>query len=202
MRYSCIGRSREARDVVFLGSREDIAHLGYVLGRCPKCGTQGVFTVYEAKRKMTVSMFLSVPMGQQQVLECRACAFRFAVPPEMQEQLQSRLISADKLADYVSRVQSVGPESSTPGRPAGRTYYQTLQVDQDADPDVIEAAFKRLALKYHPDRSTAPDAADKMRDLLAARDILADPARRRLYDKSLGIDRPPPRPAAMRPEEV
>ena len=188
--------------MVFLGSREDVAHLGYVLGRCPKCGNQGVFTVYEAKRKLTVSMFVSVPMGQQQVLECRACSFRFAVPPEMQEQLQSRLISADRLADYVGRIQSVEAESGAPGRPAGRTFYQTLQVDQDADPEVIEAAFKRLALKYHPDRSTAADAADKMRDLLAARDILADPSRRRTYDKSLGIDRPPPRPPAMRPEEV
>lgn len=188
--------------MVFLGSREDVAHLGYVLGRCPKCGTQGVFTVYEAKRKMTVSMFIAVPMGQQQVLECRACSFRFAVPPEMQEQLQSRLISADKLADYVTRVQAVDAESSASGRAVGRTLYQTLQVDQDADPEVIEAAFKRLALKYHPDRSTAPDAADKMRDILTARDVLADPARRRAYDRSVGIDRPPPRPAAMRPEEV
>jgi curved DNA-binding protein CbpA len=67
---------------------------------------------------------------------------------------------------------------------------------------VIEAAFKRLALKYHPDRSTAPDAADKTRELLAARDVLADPVRRRAYDASIGIVRPPPRPPAMRPEEV
>jgi hypothetical protein len=189
--------------VVFLGSREDIAHLGYVLGRCPKCGNQGVFTVYEAKRKLTVSMFVAVPMGQQQVLECRACNFRFAVPPAMRDQLNERLISADKLAEYVSRVeQPTDPRAIANGRPAGRTFYQILQVDQDADPEVIEAAFKRLAFKYHPDRSTAPDAADKMRQLIAARDILNDPARRRAYDASLGIVRPPPRPAAMRPEEV
>lgn len=188
--------------MVFLGSREDVAHLGYVLGRCPKCGNQGVFTVYEAKRKLTVSMFVAVPMGQQRVLECRACGFRFALPPEMSEQLHDRLISADQLADYVSRVQANGIESSANGRPTGRTFYQILQVDQDADPDVIEAAFKRLALKYHPDRSTAPDAADKMREILGARDVLADPAKRRQYDRSLGIDRPPPRPPAMRPEEV
>jgi len=189
--------------VVFLGSREDVAHLGYVLGRCPKCGTQGVFTVYEAKRKLTVSMFVAVPMGQQHVLECRSCGFRFAVPPEMRNQLDERLISADKLADYLSRVgQPADPKAIANGRPAGRTFYQVLQVDQDADPEVIEAAFKRLAFKYHPDRSTASDAADKMRELIAARDVVIDPARRRAYDASVGIVRPPPRPPAMRPEEV
>ncbi|MEA2586598.1 MAG: DnaJ subfamily er 5, partial [Thermomicrobiales bacterium] len=188
--------------VVFLGSREDVAHLGYVLGRCPKCGNQGVFTVYEAKRKLTVSMFVAVPMGQQQVLECRACNFRFAVPPEMRDQLNERLISADKLADYVSRIQPDSPHAIANGKPAGRTFYQILQVDQDADPEVIEAAFKRLAFKYHPDRSTAPDAADKMREMIAARDVLADPTRRRAYDTSIGIVRSPPRPRAMRPDEV
>jgi DnaJ-like protein len=188
--------------VVFLGSREDVAHLGYVLGRCPKCGTQGVFTVYEAKRKLTLSMFVAVPMGQQQVLECRACGFRFALPPEMRDQLNDRLISADQLADYVTRAQTADPRAIANGKPTGRTYYQILQVDQDADPEVIEAAFKRLAFKYHPDRSPAPDAADRMRELIAARDLLADPTRRRAYDTSIGIVRAPPRPPAMRPEEV
>jgi hypothetical protein len=162
-----------------------------------------VFTVYEAKRKLTVSMFVAVPMGQQQVLECRACGFRFALPPEMRDQLDERLISADKLAEYLSRVQQpADPRAIATGRPAGRTFYQVLQVDQDADPEVMEAAFKRLAFKYHPDRSTAPDAADKMRELIAARDVLIDPTRRRAYDASLGIVRPLPRPPAMRPEEV
>jgi DnaJ-domain-containing protein 1 len=188
--------------VVFLGSREDVAHLGYVLGRCPKCGAQGVFTVYEAKRKLTLSMLVAVPMGQQHVLECRACGFRFALPPELRDQLAERLISADQLADYVSRAQTAGPRAVANGKPAGRTFYQVLQVDPDADPEVIEAAFKRLALKYHPDRSAAPDAADRTRELIAARDVLVDPARRRAYDASLGIVRPPPRPPAMRPEEV
>jgi hypothetical protein len=187
---------------VFLGSREDVAHLGYVLGRCQKCGNQGVFTVYEAKRKLTVSLLVAVPMGQQHVLECRACGLRFALPPEMRDELKDRLISADQLADYVSRVPPAAPQAIANGKPAGRTCYQILQVDPDADPEVIEAAFKRLAMKYHPDRSTAPDAADKMRELIAARDVLTDPVRRRAYDASIGIVRKPPRPVAMRPDEV
>jgi DnaJ-domain-containing protein 1 len=187
---------------VFLGSREDTAHLGYVLGRCPKCNTQGVFTVYEARRKLTVSIVVAVPMGEQHVLECRACGFRFALPPEMRAQLKERLISADDLAAQIGRVPPPGQLGNGAPQQVGRTLYQTLQVDPDADPDVIEAAFKRLALKYHPDRSTAPDAAEKMREVLSARDVLTDPARRKLYDASIGIVRKPPRPPALRPEEV
>jgi molecular chaperone DnaJ len=81
----------------------------------------------------------------------------------------------------------------------GRTLYQVLQVDPLADPEVIEVAFKRLALKHHPDRSAAPGAAGRMRELNEAKDILGDPRRRALYDRSIGIVH---RIDAMRPEEV
>ena len=179
---------------MFLGSREDIAHLGYVQGVCPKCHKPGSFTVYLAKRKMTISIVASVPMGEQHVLECRHCQARFAIPPEMKEQLQSRLITADRLADLVDQAARAARSV--------RTLYQILQVDQDADPDVIEAAFKRLALKYHPDRSKDPDAPAKMREVLKAKDVLADPKRRLGYDRSIGIKREPPKPVALRPEDV
>ncbi len=184
--------------MVFLGSREDIAHVGYVAGRCPQCGAQGIFTVYQAKRRLTVNVLLAVPMGSQHVLECRACGVRFAMPKEHEAELKQRLISADQLADYVARL----PANAPSGKPAGRTLYQVLQVDPDAEPEVIEAAFKRLAMKYHPDRSTAPDAAERMRELIAAKEVLSDPARRRAYDASIGIERKPPRPPALRPDEV
>lgn len=183
---------------MFLGSREDIAHLGYVQGVCPKCNKAGSFTVYLAKRKMTISMFAAVPMGEQHVLECRHCQARFALPPDMKDQLHSRLITADRLADLVEQLPN---QIERDGQPV-RTLYQTLQVDQDADPDVIEAAFKRLALKFHPDRSKDPEAPARMREVLKARDVLADPKRRLAYDRSIGIKREPPRPVALRPDDV
>jgi hypothetical protein len=183
---------------MFLGSREDIAHLGYVQGVCPKCGKTGSFTVYLAKRRMTISMFATVPMGEQHVLECRHCQARFAIPPEMKDQLQARLITADRLADLVEQLPDQTERETRPVR----TLYQTMQVDQDADPDVIEAAFKRLAFKYHPDRSKDPEAAAKMREVLQAKDVLADPKRRLAYDRSIGIKREPPKPVALRPEDV
>ena len=89
---------------MFLGSREDTAHLGYVQGICPKCRKPGAFAVYLSKRKMTISMLASVPMGEQHILECRHCQTRFAIPPEMKADLEQRLITADRMADMVERL--------------------------------------------------------------------------------------------------
>lgn len=186
---------------MFLGSREDVAHLGYVQGVCPKCHKPGSMTVYLSKRKMTISMFAAVPMGEQYLIECRHCGGRFGLPPDAKEQLQSRLITADQLANLVEQL----PDQAEREARSVRTLYQVLQVDQDADPDVIEAAFKRLALKFHPDRSQDPEAPGKMREVLAARDVLGDAAKRARYDQSIGIKREPPkppRPPALRPEDV
>lgn len=185
---------------MFLGSRQDIEQVGYVQGQCPKCGKPGMFTVFQAKRRLTVYGFAGLPVGEQQVLECRHCGVRFAIPPDMREELARRMISSDKLADLAGQL-PMGNGSADPQMPV-RTLYQTLQVDPYADPEVIEAAFKRLALKYHPDRSTAPDAAAKMRELIEARDVLADPGKRKQYDRSIGIVQKVEPPVAMRPEDV
>lgn len=190
--------------MVFLGSRDEVAHLGYVQGQCPKCGKQGVFTVYQNKRRLTISVIASLPVGQQYVLECRSCGVKFAIPPAMQAELQERLISADRLADFVGRM----PAQEALGAGGGTlqpTLYQTLQVDPYADQDVIEAAFKRLALKHHPDRSRDPESPARMRELLAARAVLSDPSKRRSYDASIGIAQrvKPVKPVdGLRPDDV
>ena len=190
--------------MVFLGSRDEVAHLGYVQGQCPKCGKQGVFSVYQAKRKLTISIVASLPVGEQFVLECRSCGVRFAIPPAMQAELQQRLISADRLAEMAGRAQSQLPATNG-GAALQPTLYQALQVDPHADQEVIEAAFKRLALKHHPDRSRDPDSPARMRELIAARDVLADTDQRRNYDLSIGIV-PKPKPVkpigGLRPDDV
>src|SRR5438093_10376336 len=61
-------------------------------------------------------------------------------------------------------------------------YYAVLGVDSHASASTIKAAFKKLALKYHPDVYNGPDAQERMRDLLIAYQTLSDPASRRDYD--------------------
>ena len=88
--------------------------------------------------------------------------------------------------------------------------YKLLQVDPEADPEIIAAAYRRLARRYHPDVASNPEAAGMMVALNRARDILLDPARRAEHDRlrSVGPDAAPaPSPApgdtlANRPAEA
>jgi hypothetical protein len=71
--------------------------------------------------------------------------------------------------------------------PRGRSLYEILQVDPMAEPEVLEAAFRRLARKYHPDTSGVAGGAERMKQLSAAYQVLRDPARRQAYDVELGV---------------
>ena len=62
-------------------------------------------------------------------------------------------------------------------------YYKILQVDSEAEPEVITVAYRRLAAKYHPDVNKASDAEDRMRDLNKAYAVLGDPEKRIDYDR-------------------
>ncbi len=61
-------------------------------------------------------------------------------------------------------------------------YYAVLGVDANASADSIKAAFKKLALQYHPDVNKGADAQERMRILLLAYQTLSDPAERKTYD--------------------
>jgi curved DNA-binding protein CbpA len=63
-----------------------------------------------------------------------------------------------------------------------KDYYRILQLDPSAEPEVIEAAYKRLASMYHPDLNQSADAGERMRDINEAHSVLSDEARRRDYD--------------------
>lgn len=71
-----------------------------------------------------------------------------------------------------------GPSPSDP--------YKTLQVDSEAEDEVIAAAYRRLARKYHPDAAGA-DAAPRMAAINAAWEILGDPARRAAFDRERAV---------------
>jgi len=60
--------------------------------------------------------------------------------------------------------------------------YRTLQVDPQAEPEVIDAAWRRLAHIYHPDGGLRPDPA-RMAAINHAHQVLKDPDRRAQYDR-------------------
>src|SRR3972149_1774973 len=61
-------------------------------------------------------------------------------------------------------------------------HYKVLQVDPEAEAEVVQAAYRRLARKYHPDVAESPEAAARMAAINAAWAVLKDPARRAAYD--------------------
>jgi curved DNA-binding protein CbpA len=65
--------------------------------------------------------------------------------------------------------------------------YEVLQVHPSADPDVVKAAYYKLATKYHPDKNAGAGAAQKMAELNQAWAVLGDPERRRQYDEYRSI---------------
>lgn len=65
-----------------------------------------------------------------------------------------------------------------------RDYYEVLGVERTANDEALKKAFRRLAMKYHPDRN--PDdaqAQDKFKEAKEAFEVLGDPKRRQLYDR-------------------
>jgi molecular chaperone DnaJ len=63
-------------------------------------------------------------------------------------------------------------------------YYDALGISRDASQEDIKRAFRKLAFKYHPDRSKIPDAEEKFKEASEAYAILSDPEKRREYDAS------------------
>lgn len=62
-------------------------------------------------------------------------------------------------------------------------YYQLLGVDRDASKNEITKAYRKLALKYHPDKSNASNAEEKMSALNEAYNVLQDDKKRDNYNK-------------------
>ena len=68
--------------------------------------------------------------------------------------------------------------------PATRDYYEILSVDKNADGDEIKRAYRRLAMKHHPDRNPGdPEAEAKFKEAAEAYEVLSDEQMRSRYDQ-------------------
>ena len=56
----------------------------------------------------------------------------------------------------------------------GKNYYQILGVERSASADEIKKAYRKMALKYHPDKNQDPDAEERFKEIAEAYDVLSD----------------------------
>ena len=69
---------------------------------------------------------------------------------------------------------------------AKRDYYEVLGVDKNASSNDIKKAYRKLAIKYHPDRNPGDSKAEeKFKEAAEAYSVLNDPEKRKQYDLSL-----------------
>ena len=65
-----------------------------------------------------------------------------------------------------------------------KDYYKILGVDRSTKPEDIKKAYRKLAMKYHPDRNPGDKSAEeKFKDINEANDVLSDPEKRNRYDQ-------------------
>ena len=69
-----------------------------------------------------------------------------------------------------------------------KNYYDILQINQNASPEIIDKAYKTLAKKYHPDlqeENNKKEAEEILKEINEAYEILSDPNKKALYDQNL-----------------
>ena len=67
---------------------------------------------------------------------------------------------------------------------AKRDYYEVLEISREAGPEEVKKAYRRLALRYHPDKNPGDkQAEERFKEVGEAYEVLSDPERRAQYDR-------------------
>lgn len=64
----------------------------------------------------------------------------------------------------------------------GKDYYKILGISKSASEDDVKKAYRKMALKFHPDKNKSPGAEEKFKDIAEAYDVLSDKKKRDIYD--------------------
>lgn len=65
----------------------------------------------------------------------------------------------------------------------GKDFYEILGISRNANDDEIKKAYRKLALKYHPDKNKTPQAEERFKQIAEAYEVLSDKTKRDIYDK-------------------
>lgn len=65
----------------------------------------------------------------------------------------------------------------------GKDYYKTLGIPRGSTDEDVKKAYRKLALKYHPDKNKSPGAEEKFKEVAEAYEVLSDKKKREMYDK-------------------
>ncbi|XP_069570745.1 dnaJ homolog subfamily B member 1b [Brachyistius frenatus] len=65
----------------------------------------------------------------------------------------------------------------------GKDYYDILGIKKGASEDDIKKAYRKQALRYHPDKNKSPGSEEKFKEIAEAYDVLSDPKKKDIYDR-------------------
>lgn len=65
----------------------------------------------------------------------------------------------------------------------GKDYYKILGITKTAKDDEIKKAYRKMALRYHPDKNKTIGAEEKFKEVAEAYEVLSDKKKRDVYDK-------------------